>query len=149
MGKHKLKPHLKKSIIKNALESAKQKSTKHLVHDEFVLISFRHLDPKQGDTLGSWEESKILSRALETLTGACSSKFLSVFSNSSCKIYIDFPPSAKTEFKHPDHVPEDAKWASMHITGRQCIIGHVINNVFYIVFLDGEHKFWISELKHT
>jgi len=63
------------------------------------------------------------------------------------KIYGSFPPDSS--FRHPKHIAEDAVWASLHIQGKECIAGHLIDNIFYIVFLDKEHKFWPSKLKHT
>ena len=35
----------------------------------------------------------------------------------------------------------------MHIQGKECVIGHVIGQVFYLVFLDCDHKFWPTDLQ--
>lgn len=117
-------------------------------HESEFVISFKHLDRTQGQSLSEWEEMNILSKGIETLIGYCGS---SIHEKKSDKftIYGPFPPKNKTEFYHPKHVPEDAEWARIHVNGRICIIGHVVRNVFNIVFLDKEHKFWISEKKHT
>lgn len=61
--------------------------------------------------------------------------------------YGYFPP--KSNFKHPKHVPEDVSWASLHLCGRACLGGHIVENIFYVVFLDKDHEFWITEKKHT
>ncbi len=37
----------------------------------------------------------------------------------------------------------------MHIQNKECVIGHTLRNVFYVVFLDKEHGFYPSELKNT
>ena len=65
------------------------------------------------------------------------------------KIYskVDFPPNS--EFKHPKHVKDGVKWASFHIQGKPCVIGYVEDNIFSIVFLDKEHKFWKTKKKNT
>jgi hypothetical protein len=47
------------------------------------------------------------------------------------------------------HIIEDAEWASLHIKGKERIAGHIIGNVFYVVFLDKDHRFWRTEKKHT
>ena len=109
----------------------------------------RHLDPNQGDNWASWQEQSILARAMETISGYCSRSLRSQEDGKKFTIYGDFPPSQKTEFTHPKHVPPDAEWARIHVTGKQCIVGHVVQNTFYVVFLDGEHQFWKSELKNT
>jgi hypothetical protein len=63
------------------------------------------------------------------------------------KRYKSFPPDS--EFRHPRHVPADADWYVMHIEGLPCIAGHMVKNVFYLVFLDKNHKFWPTMLHFT
>lgn len=120
---------------------------KEFPNQEF-LLSLKHLDRSQGQTLSDWESSGMLSTAMETLRDYCSNDFLAQV-GSKFTIYGDFPPKEKTEFTHPKHVPLDAQWARIHINGKVCVIGHVVINVFYVVFLDKDHKFWKSEKKHT
>lgn len=64
-------------------------------------------------------------------------------------VYEKFP--LKSEFFHPRHIVSDVKWAVIKdIKGqRGRVCGHVIDNVFYIVFFDINHKFWITGKKHT
>jgi hypothetical protein len=59
------------------------------------------------------------------------------------------PNVKNSTLKLPRHVPEDAVWASMHVQGKECVAGHIVGNVFYVVFLDKEHDFFPTELKHT
>jgi len=35
----------------------------------------------------------------------------------------------------------------MHIDGLPCIAGHMVKNVFYLVFLDKEHKFFPTDIQ--
>ena len=69
-------------------------------------------------------------------------------------VYEDFP--SKSDFFHPNHVPAGVKWARFRLEGDQRLIGFVIDkndienfglypDVFYIVFLDLYHKFYISK----
>ncbi|AZQ44101.1 hypothetical protein [Nonlabens ponticola] len=143
----KLKPHLRKSIIKQTLE--KKKSNKDLDSDSFMLLSLRHLDKEQGHNLYEWEANAMLAHSIEVLSGYCNDTLLNQTDGQKFTIYGDFPPDEKTEYYPPEQIPEDANWARLHITGKQCVIGHIVKNVFYVVFLDGEHKFWKSELKNT
>lgn len=138
--------HKKEKSRKRLMEGVSEKHPP--ANDSEFLISFKHLDRQQGQSFSHWEEERILARAIETLSGYCGQSIHSQQSKNFT-IYGDFPPSDKTEFTHPKHVPEDAEWARMRINGKVCIIGHVVRNVFNVVFLDKEHRFWISELKHT
>lgn len=69
------------------------------------------------------------------------------------EIYENFP--LKSEFHHPNHIPAGVKWARFRLEGDQRFIGFMIDKtdvdkfnlspVFYIVFLDLFHKFYISK----
>jgi hypothetical protein len=131
----------RKSIMAGASEKE--------IYDQEFLLSFKHLDRIQGQRLSDWDDIGILSQAIETLWGYCGESLVSQSNNKKFTIYGDFPPKDKTDFTHPKHVPEDARWARIHITGKICVIGHVVRNIFNVVFLDMEHRFWISEKKNT
>ncbi|EKO3952225.1 hypothetical protein KW437_21100 [Vibrio fluvialis] len=76
------------------------------------------------------------------------------------EFYGDFP--AKSDFKHPSHVPADAHWARFRLGNKVRLVGFVIHpsaicdlkdddrakydlNTFYVVFLDKDHKFYKTE----
>ena len=147
MAKQKVKKHEQESIIKSAI--SKKKSLQELNTEDFFMFSFRHFDRNQGNNLYEWEASSILAHSLDVLASFCNNKLTTQTDGKKFTIYGDFPPKEKTDYRFPSYIPEDAQWARIHITGLQCVIGHVVNNVFYSVFLDGEHKFWKSELKNT
>lgn len=149
MAKIKIKPHLQKSPIKQLAERKAQESAKNLDSTDCFHLTFRHLDKTQGHTFQDWEKSEMLAHPLDVLASYCNLPLTQQVDNNKFTIYGNFPPSHKTDFTHPKHIPEDAKWARIHITGKQCVIGHVVGNAFYVVFLDGEHKFWHSELRNT
>lgn len=154
-GKRKLKklksPRPKPNLIKkqnpdNLLKGISRGS----VHekDDKLAFNFRHLDEKQGNLIRDWEGKQLLGNAFSTLK-SYSSMTLKEAERANFTIYGGFPPQGKTDFQHPIHVPPDAKWASMHVQGAVCLAGHVVGNIFYVVFLDSDHRFWISEKKHT
>lgn len=85
-------------------------------------------------------------------------------SGNVLEIYGSFPISSKTKFKEPKHIPIEAKWARFRLESKVRIIGFVISssdndkvhtktsyrfdkNTFYLVFLDREHEFYITEKK--
>ena len=70
------------------------------------------------------------------------------------EIYKDFP--RKSDFTHPKFVPVDVHWARFRMESDMRLIGFFVpqdlagplgldSNVFYIVFLDKDYKFYISE----
>jgi hypothetical protein len=109
-------------------------------------VSLKHFDSSQGQNFEQWEGSGLLSKLVERWRAHSSKPMLQCL-DKKFHMYGQFP--ANSEFRHPKYVPPDAVWASMHIQNKQCVGGHIIGNVFYLVFLDWDHKFWPVEKKHT
>ena len=63
------------------------------------------------------------------------------------KVYDNFP--VNSDFIHPKYVPAGVKWSTIRIKGKERIVGYLEENIFYVVFLDKDHRFWITEKKHT
>lgn len=117
--------------------------------EPLIVLSFRDFDRNQGQNFEEWEEEKILALAISKLRDICQLTRVQATSQQIIKQYsnVDFPPN--TAFAHPKHVLPDVVWCSMHIQGKECIIGHFEDNIFHIVFLDKKHEFWISKKKNT
>lgn len=109
-------------------------------------LSFQYLDTSQkyGSSFKDWQKSGLLSQAMETLYGYCCSPLMSQVDGDKFTIYGSFPPKDKTLFKYPKHVPEDANWARIHVNGPAVVVGHIIGDTFYVVFLDKTHKFRLT-----
>ena len=144
MGMNKIKPHLQKRFIQSVLES-KAKNISDLNNECFV-ISFRHLDRNQGDSFNTWQKEGKLATALDVLYGYCQRPLDKQFSDNF-KLYGNYPPNDKAGYRFPPYVPEDAKWARIHINGTQILAGHIVRNVFYIVFLDPNHSFYKTDIQ--
>jgi hypothetical protein len=123
-----------------------QSNLKENIQDDLIVFNFKFLDVTQGQSFEEWEKENLLSKTFELFKNYSSQKMSSSF-DERFKCYKNFPPEKKTEYKHPKHVPEDAVWSSMHLMGKECVIGHIYKNVFYVVFLDKDHRFYITELK--
>lgn len=120
---------------------------------EFLTFSFKDLDQTQPQaepqTLDIWADEALLSsfvtrlKELSQLTRAEAEK------QQQIKIYGDFP--LITDFSHPKHIDPHVSWGVIKSVGGQkgCIAGYIVESTFYIVFLDKDHKFWISKKKHT
>jgi len=137
------KPHQRESLLKGISKI----NIQDLEKDFF--ISFKYLDRNQGQTFEEWEQEGILARSMEVLRNYCCNTLCSQNGDNKFTIYKSFPLSNKTKFQKPNHVPEDAEWARIHVSGLQIICGYINRNVFNVVFLDKDHDFYISEKKHT
>jgi hypothetical protein len=134
-----------KSVIKEVLDK-KKRVEENNANVNFG-VSFEHYDPSQkyGSSFKDWQAVGLLSKMMDVLQGYCCSPLLTQIDGKKFGIYGDFPPADKTEYTHPQKVPQDAKWAKLHINGPAVLIGHVISNTFYIVFLDKTHKFYLTK----
>ena len=114
-----------------------------------IVFSFRDFDRNQGQSFSEWQDEKLLALAIDKISQLSQLTIAQAQQQKILKIYtkIDFPP--KSKFTYPKIIKEGVLWASFHIQGKECIIGHIEGDVFHIVFLDKEHEFWISEKKHT
>lgn len=130
---------------KNLLNKEK-KSTLDTNKTQNFKISFQYLDTSQkyGSSFKDWQKGGLLSTALETLRGYCCSPLLKQVDGNKFAIYGAFPPKDRTMFEYPQSVPEDANWARIHINNQTVIIGHIVRDTFYIVFLDKTHKFYLT-----
>lgn len=113
-----------------------------------VVFSLKDFDYQQippGQSYATWESEKILSRLAEKLQYISQCNIVEAQQQGYIKIYGQFPP--RSLYKHPQHIAQDVKWAVIkNINGQKGrVAGHVIDNVFYIVFLDAEHKFWVTD----
>lgn len=110
-------------------------------------ISLQYFDPQPmyASSFKDWQKDGLLSKALETLQGYCKRPLHEQVDGEKFSIYNSFPPPEKTKFKYPKHVPEDALWARIHVNGPAVLIGHIVWDTFYLVFLDKTHKFWLTK----
>jgi hypothetical protein len=113
----------------------------------FVVLSFKDFDINQGQKFEEWEEEQILSNMLTRLREVCAYSIEEALGKQIIKLYNSFPENS--DFSHPKHIPEGVKWATIRIKGKERVAGYVEDNIFFVVFLDKDHQFWISEKKNT
>lgn len=136
----------KPSALNTAIENKKR--TENFNTSNFN-VSLKDYDSSQkyGSTYRDWQKCGLLSKMFETLSGYCCRPLIEQADGKKFTIYGDFPPKERTNFEYPKHVPADANWARIHIDGAAVIAGHVIQNTFYIVFLDKYHSFYLTKKK--
>jgi len=126
---------------------SKEKSVEESERLRNFKVSFQYLDTTQkyGSSFKDWQKAGLLSKAMETLHGYCCLPLMNQVDGCKFAIYGNFPPVERTKFEYPKNVPSDANWARIHITGKAVIVGHIVNDTFYVVFLDKTHKFYLTK----
>lgn len=117
--------------------------------EPFVVLSFRDYDRNQGQSFKEWEDEELLALAISKLHAVCGLTRIEATQQQIIKEYPKGEFPTNTDFYHPKHIPTDIAWCSMHIQGKECIIGYFDDNIFNVVFLDKNHRFWITEKKNT
>jgi len=112
-----------------------------------IVFSLKDFDINQGQKFDEWETDSILSNLLTRLRQISSYTIEEAIRQQVVKAYDNFPE--KSDFYHPKHIPEGVRWGTISIKGKERIAGYIEENIFHIVFLDKDHRFWITEKKHT
>jgi hypothetical protein len=117
--------------------------------EPFIVFSFQNFDRNQGQSFEEWEQDNLLAKAMGKIHAICNLRKQEAITQQIIKQYPPkvFPPVS--DFIHPNYIPTDIAWCSMHIQGKECVIGYFEDNIFHIVFLDKDHRFWVTEKKHT
>ncbi|GHT39644.1 hypothetical protein FACS189437_03590 [Bacteroidia bacterium] len=142
------------SINDQSLERLRNTRNERKVKEDLpkIIFSFKDFDIRQippGQQYTQWQEEMLLAYMLEKFGMLCNLNIVEAQNQGLLKIYGTFPP--ESDFKHPQYIIENVIWAViMNIKGQKGrVAGHIINNVFYVVFLDKDHRFYIAEKKHT
>jgi len=110
-----------------------------------ITFSWTKLDINQGQSIKEWEDEGLLSILCEMMRQVGQYESVQALSSQMIKQYtkVGFPPNS--EFNEPKHV-SPIYWAVIHIKpkSKEVVAGYLESDIFYIVFLDKEHKFWPS-----
>jgi hypothetical protein len=117
--------------------------------EALIVLSFRNFDRNQGQSFEEWQAENLLALAISKLREVCQLTVGQAAAQQIIKPYtkVGFPP--ESGFTHPKHVLPDVIWCSMHIQGKECVIGYFEDNIFHVVFLDKDHEFWITKKRNT
>lgn len=120
--------------------------------DKLITFSFKDFDRSQippGQNYEEWAENKLLPYMMYKFGEICNKTVAQALSEGFLTIYGDFPPIS--EFKVPAYIQGKVNWGTIQkINGQKGrVAGYVSGHTFYVVFLDMNHRFWITEKKHT
>ena len=121
---------------------------------ELLTFSFRYFDQSQPtknpQTITKWQADNLLKPFIIRLIELSKLTRDEAINQQQIKIYGDFPPMDKTSYFHPKHIDQNVPWGVIEgISGKVPVAGFISESTFYIVFLDSEHQFYQSTLKHT
>lgn len=122
---------------------------------KYISVSFLHFqnsDNAPAQSLENWASEGRLLDMLRTLQHVTSNDITQLQStDDKMTLYKDFPQKSVTEFRIPPslngYMKDGDQWGVLRNVGGQKprIAGFLRDKVFYIVFLDKEHKFYKSE----
>ena len=133
-------------------ENTREERKGHKTRD-LLTFSFKDLDEsqpkKQPQSIDSWNKENLLRPFLERLHALSKLTRDEAREQKQIKIYGDFP--LESDFHRPKHVDLNVAWSVIKAVGGQkgTVAGYVVETTFYVVFLDKEHRFWITKKKHT
>lgn len=143
-------PSIKRSYQRNEAIRTPQDAGK-----VYLSFSFRYLHEnlpaKNPQSITSWEGDGLLLPLLNSLKHLSQQPLPTLVEQKLLGIYDSYPPANVTDFKCPDNLPQSIKWGALRNIGGQKkrVAGFILDQVFYIVFLDKDHQFWKSGLKNT
>lgn len=119
-----------------------------------IAFSLKYFDPSQPkkdkQTYDSWQKNKRLSVLMARIEDICNCSINDAIQQDLLKKYPSFPPPEKTEFKCPPKFKDKPWFVIKRIAGQKArVAGVMVGNIFYIVFFDKNHQFWISKKKNT
>jgi hypothetical protein len=124
-----------------------------------VLVSYEKLDITQGQTLREWgNENALLLKLSEIIAILNKLTYSQAITNG---IIIDYAVTDSSKFNsngmpksskwpYPKHLTtKNVNWCKIRLGSTRRVIGYMITNVFYIVYLDKDHKFYPTEPRNS
>lgn len=119
--------------------------------EKLLAFNFKDFDASQpaGQSFEDWQKAGLLADLMEKLRCLSQWTMREALNEQQMAVYGGFP--AKSDFTPPKHVASDVQWAVVkRVKGQKGrVAGYVIDNVFYPVFLDKDHRFWLTEKRRT
>lgn len=127
-------------------ERSKTSTDKKQEKDHFLSVSFRYFKDIDGDgqSLQTWRKDKLIDRLLSSLHYVTTNSFTQLSTSKVLENYSKFPDADKTKFTCPKELGKDLAWGVIrYVGGAERIAGFIKDKVFYVVFLDKNHHFYL------
>ncbi|WP_027003694.1 hypothetical protein [Hugenholtzia roseola] len=151
---HKSKKNKNFEALGASLERKANNRTERKVAEEKPLMLFSFKDFQYnaqippGQSYEQWQQESLLAYMLEKFGYICGVNRIEAEQQKFLKVYGGFPLHSEFSNPFPDR---ELVWAVIMNLGGQKrrVVGHLIGHVFYVVFLDAEHRFYPSSKKNT
>lgn len=139
--------------LKSSRRNVDTKPQKPTAQDNFYSISFKYfknIDIAPAQSINTWKAEDRIFDMLLALKDI-SSNHATIVQTSRLTLYEEYPSKDKNEFTLPENLPSDIKWGTIQNIGGQKarIAGFLKDNIFYLVYLDKNHRFWITKPKNS
>ncbi len=121
--------------------------------DPKVVFSFEFLDIQQGQTSKQWADNNDLLKLQEigqklntlTVNQALVQNIIIQYDTINLKKWDKHNMPKVSKWKYPNTLTKlDVPWSKIELGRKLRVIGYLQDNVFYVVFLDNNHKFYPS-----
>ena len=119
--------------------------------DNFISFSFRYFqdtDMPPAQSLENWDQNNMLYDMLNSLKHMSQNNITELqLRDKKLTLYQSFPQASVNDFSLPANLSDAENWGCLRNIGGQKarIAGFLRDNVFYVVYLDKDHKFYKSK----
>ena len=140
---------MERKIPKYQGRNGEIRNVKRNVADNYISFSFRYFEDSNippASSLQTWDCDDTLLDMLRELVHLSKYNITQLQSSKRITLYGEFPPRTLNDFPLPTGLSKDENWGTLRNIGgqRARIAGFLKDNIFYIVYLDKEHKFYKS-----
>lgn len=141
----------KKRSRSERLENVRSERATAVPEEPKLVFNFKDFDASQSvsQSFEAWQKVGKLADLMVKLQHLSQWSLTEAIAEKQIAVYGAFP--ARSDFRPPKHIAPDVRWAIIKgVKGQKGrVAGYVIGNVFYVVFLDQNHRFWVTEKKGT
>lgn len=141
----------KKRSRSERLENVRSERATAVPEEPKLVFNFKDFDASQSvsQSFEAWQKVEKLADLMVKLQHLSQWSLTEAIAEKQVAVYGAFP--ARSDFRPPKHIAPDVRWAIIKgVKGQKGrVAGYVIGNVFYVVFLDQNHRFWVTEKKGT
>jgi len=117
-------------------------------NDSFLSISFRYFNDldKDGQSIETWRQQNLIDRLFTSIHYVTTNNFTQLSTSKVLENYRKFPENEKTKFTCPSTLSKNLNWGVIRsVGGAERIAGFIKDKVFYVVFLDMNHHFYLTK----